>query len=152
MGADAVLDVTTVDDVPAWFADAGAGEGAGVVFEMSGAAVADACAVARNGGRVILFGLPPAAVELPLAQAVICKNLVLQGVHGRRVFDTWYRTRALLESGAVDLAPLISHRVDGLEGVEDALALLALGEACKVVVYPNGRAEPARVADALATA
>jgi threonine 3-dehydrogenase len=154
VGADAVLDVSTVDHVPGWFADAGRGEGVDVVFEMSGAptAVADACVVARNGGRVVLFGLPPRPVELPLAESVICKNLLLQGVHGRRIFDTWHRTRVLLESGAIDLTPLISHRLEGLDGVQDALKLLSLGEACKVIVYPNARTTNSRCGVALATA
>ena len=65
MGASAALDTRTVDDAAAWFVEQNEGEHVDVVFEMSGApqAIADAFKIARNGGRVILFGIPARAGE-----------------------------------------------------------------------------------------
>ena len=60
-------------------------------------------------------------------------------LNGRRIFATWYRTRWLLESGVVDLRPLITDEMP-LDDFEDAFAKLEAGEACKIVVYPGGRA------------
>ena len=108
---------------------------------MSGSprAIADAFRIARNGGRVILFGIPSRPVEIDVAESLIFKNLNVLALNGRKIFETWYRTRWLLESGVVDLRPLITKELP-LEEFEEAFALLSAGEACKIVVYPGGRA------------
>jgi threonine 3-dehydrogenase len=123
-----------------------------VVFEMSGSpqAITDAIRIARNGARIILFGIPSRTVEIDVAAAIF-KNLTLQAVSGRRIFATWYRTRWLLESGAVDLRPLITHEY-GLEEWEQVFTKLEAGEACKIVVYPGGRPAGSRPAEAVEVA
>ena len=138
MGADDVVDVSENADVAGWFAERTEGHGVDVAFEMSGSpvAIADAVTIARYGGRVILFGIPSRSVELDVAAAIF-KNLTVQAVSGRRIFATWYRTRWLLESGAVDLRPLITHEY-GLDDWEQVFTKLEAGEACKIVVYPGG--------------
>ena len=138
MGADAVLDVTSVDDTPEWFLAQNDGEHADVVLEMSGSPVAirDAFRIASNGGRVILFGIPANPVEIDVAEALIFKNLDVSAVSGRQVWDTWYRTRHLLEHGIVDLRPMITAEL-GLDEFERAFELLGAGEACKIVLHPE---------------
>lgn len=138
MGATAAVDTRAVDDVPAWFVRENEGEHVDVVFEMSGApqAIADAFKIVRNGGRVILFGIPAEPVELDVAEALIFKNLEVSAVSGRKIWDTWYRTRWLLEHGVVDLRPLITAEL-GLEQFERAFDLLDSGQACKVVLHPQ---------------
>ena len=152
MGADGVADVSQVGDIAGWYREQTDGHGADVVFEMSGSpvAVADTVQIARPGGRVILFGIPSRPVELDVAAAIF-RNLTMQAVSGRRIFATWYRTRFLLESGAVDLRPLITHEY-GLEDWEQVFAKLEAGEACKIVVYPAGRPERGRPVPAEAAA
>lgn len=142
MGADVVLDAAQPLDQ----------HGIDVVFEMSGAqqAISDAVRIARNGGRVILFGIPSRAVEVDVATAIF-KNLTVQAVSGRRIFATWYRARRLLESGAVDLRPLITHEY-ALEDWEQVFAKLEAGEACKIVVYPGGLPAGSRPAQAAGVA
>ena len=144
MGADAVGDASQTPDAVEAIAEHADHHGVDVVFEMSGSprAVADAIRIARNGGRVILFGIPSRAVELDIAAAIF-KNLTVQAVSGRRIFATWYRTRWLLESGAVDLRPLITHEY-GVEDWEQVFAKLEAGEACKIVVYPCGKPADAK--------
>ncbi len=138
MGVTAALDTRTVDDAAAWFVEQNEGEHVDVVFEMSGApqAIADAFRIARNGGRVILFGIPAEPVKLDIAEALIFKNLEVSAVSGRRVWDTWYRTRWLLEHGVVDLHPLITAEL-GLQSFQRAFDLLDSGEACKIVLHPE---------------
>ena len=138
MGADAALDVTTTRDAAAWFVEQNEGEHPDVVFEMSGApeAIADAFRIARNGGRVILFGIPARPVEIDVAEALIFKNLDVSAVSGRQVWDTWYRTRWLLEHRVVDLRPLITAELE-LEEFAQAFELLGAGQACKVVLHPR---------------
>jgi threonine 3-dehydrogenase len=141
MGASATVNVDETPDTAEWFLEQNEGYGFDVVFEMSGSprAIADAFRIARNGGRVILFGIPARPVEIDVAEALIFKNLNVLALNGRKIFETWYRTRWLLESGVVDVRPLITRELP-LEEYEEAFALLSAGEACKIVVYPGGRA------------
>jgi threonine 3-dehydrogenase len=138
MGATGALNVQESKDVPGWFREQNDGYGVDVVFEMSGSprAITDAFKIVRNGGRVILFGIPSRPVEIDVAEAMIFKNLSVLALNGRKIFETWYKTRWMLESGVVDLRPLITHTY-GLEQFDTALGQLAAGEACKIVLHPN---------------
>jgi threonine 3-dehydrogenase len=139
LGAEAVVDFADVDDVPAWFGEQNEGVGMGVVFEMSGAlqAIQDAFSIARHGGNVVLFGIPARPATIDIAESLIFKNLTVTAVNGREIWETWYTTRWLLEHGVVDLRPLITAEKP-LEDFEEAFALLESGEACKIVLRPNG--------------
>ena len=115
------------------------GVGAEVVLEMSGnpQAIRQAFQMLRRGGRISLLGIPSKPLELDLANDVIFKGALVQGINGRRVFETWYKMQALLKSGALDLSPLITDRMpmsDFARGVE----LLLSGNASKVLLYPDG--------------
>ncbi|HEX6663914.1 MAG TPA: L-threonine 3-dehydrogenase [Gaiellaceae bacterium] len=146
MGATDTVDVDETPDTAEWFRAHHEGRGFDVVFEMSGSAraVADAFRIARNGARVILFGIPAAPVQIDVAEMLIFKNLDVLALSGRRIFATWYRTRWLLESGVVDLRPLITHEYP-LEAFATAFQDLDAGEACKIVLTP-----PTRTATAVA--
>lgn len=117
---------------------ANGGYGVDVVLEMSGApsAITTAFRVVRNGGTVILFGIPSKPVEIDVAENMIFKNLTVLALNGRRIFDTWYKTRWLLEGGVINLRPLITKTIE-LEEINDAMAMLSRGDACKIVVLPN---------------
>ncbi|HXY81858.1 MAG TPA: L-threonine 3-dehydrogenase [Gaiellaceae bacterium] len=147
MGAHEVLDLRDVTDAPAWFVEHNEREHPDVVFEMSGAreAIVDAFRIARSGGRVILFGIPAQPVELDVAEELIFKNLNVSAVSGREVFATWYKTRWLLEHGVVDLRPLITEQLT-LDEFQRAFTLLEAGNACKIILRPNGAPHEALVA------
>jgi len=148
MGAHSTVDVEQTPDTAAWFREHNDGHGFDVVFEMSGSprAIADAFRIARNGGRVLLFGIPSRPVEIDVAESLIFKNLDVLAVNGRRIFATWYKTRWLLESGVVDLRPLVTDEI-ALEDFEQGFEKLEAGEACKIVVYPGGRPSAAQAAE-----
>jgi len=139
LGAEDVVNVGEVDDVPGWFAAQNEGVGMGIVFEMSGAlkAIHDAFEIVRHGGNVVLFGIPSQPATIDIAESLIFKNLTVTAVNGREIWETWYTTRWLLEHGVVDLRPLITAELP-LERYEEAFALLESGEACKIVLRPNG--------------
>ncbi len=138
MGATDTVDVGQTPDTAEWFRAHHEGRGFDVVFEMSGSpqAIADAFRIARNGARVILFGIPAAPVQIDVAEMLIFKNLDVLALSGRRIFATWYKTRWLLESGVVDLRPLITHEYP-LEAFSTAFSELDAGEACKIVLHPT---------------
>lgn len=135
MGASATIDPAGVEDTASWIVARNGGFGVDVVFEMSGApsAIADAFRMVRAGGRVILFGLPPEPVRLDVAETMIFKNLTVLALNGRRIFDSWYRTRWMLEGSVVDLRPLITSRLTSLDEADAAFERMRAGTECKVV-------------------
>ncbi|PYV14900.1 MAG: L-threonine 3-dehydrogenase [Acidobacteria bacterium] len=139
VGASMVVDPETTDAVAEVLA-ATNGVGADVVLEMSGnpRAVRQAFQMLRRGGRISLLGIPSKPLELDLANDVIFKGAVVQGINGRRVFETWYQMQALLKSGRLDLAPLITDRI-GMADFEHGMELLLSGNASKVLMFPNGK-------------
>lgn len=116
------------------------GEGADVVLEMSGnpKGVRQAFQMLRRGGRIALLGIPSKPLELDLANDIIFKGATVQGINGRRVFETWYKMQTLLKSGALDLSPLITNRLS-MAKFEEGMELLLSGNASKVLLYPDGQ-------------
>ena len=111
------------------------GDGADVLLEMSGsgAAINLGLGLVRNGGRAALLGLPSDNVSLNLAENIIFKGLTVLGINGRKMFETWYQTQALVVSGRVDLAPIITQ-VLPMERYEECFELLKEGKAAKIVM------------------
>ena len=135
MGADDVIDAR--DDVATRLREMTDGDGVDVVLEMSGAepALHQGLAAVTNGGRVSLLGTHTRPVTLDLSEEVIFKGVRIHGITGRRLFDTWYKTRALLEEG-LDLSPIITHRLP-LSAYQQAFDLVAAGHAGKIVLLPQ---------------
>jgi len=144
--ADIVFDAKSSG--PEDIIDANGGAGLDLVLEMSGApqAINTAFEIVRNGGRVILFGIPSKPVEIDVAEKMIFKNLNVLALNGRRIFDTWYKTRWLLESGVVDLRPLISKEIT-FDQINEGMETLASGEACKIIIRPDRKITPAPSSD-----
>jgi threonine 3-dehydrogenase len=139
MGATAVINPKESDPVKAVLGQTD-GVGADVVLEMSGnpRGVRQAFQMLRRGGRISLLGIPSKPLELDLANDVIFKGALVQGINGRRVFETWYKMQALLKAGALDLSPLITDRMP-LSDFEHGMELLLSGNASKILLYPNGQ-------------
>ncbi len=91
----------------------------------------------RNGGTAALLGIPSDNVNINLAERIIFKGLTVLGINGRRMFETWYQTQALVRSGRVDLRPIITH-VLRFEEFDRAFELMHSGEAAKIVLDLKG--------------
>lgn len=138
MHADYVLDPTT-QDVRGIIKEATGGQGVDVVLEMAGHpdAIRLGFDVVRSGGRVSLLGLTSKPVSLNFSEDIIFKGLTIQGINGRRMYQTWYQMTSLLKTGKLDLHPAITDRIpmtDFAKGMER----LRTGEASKILLYPNG--------------
>lgn len=135
MGAHEVIDAR--DDVAARLKALTDGDGVDVVLEMSGseAALHQGLAALTNGGRISLLGTHAKPATMDLSEEVIFKGIRVYGITGRRMFETWYRTTALLEEG-LDLSPIITHRLP-LADYRQAFDLVAAGHAGKVVLLPH---------------
>ncbi|MFI5200706.1 MAG: L-threonine 3-dehydrogenase [Candidatus Limnocylindrales bacterium] len=136
LGADVVINAKD-EDVVARLRQLTGGVGVDVVLEMSGAEIAirQGFEAVTNGGRVSLLGIPERPITLDLASDVIFKGLRVYGITGRKMFETWYRTQALLAQG-LDLTPIVTHRIP-LHDYHQAFELLAGGHAGKVVLLPQ---------------
>jgi threonine 3-dehydrogenase len=138
MGANFVLNPLAEDPVKK-ILEATGGTGVDVLLEMSGqpAAIQQGFKALRAGGRASLLGIPTENVPLDLVQDVIFKGATVQGIYGRRMYETWVQMTALLKAGRVNLEPLFGERVE-LENFESAFAKLQNGLAGKILMYPNG--------------
>ncbi|MCB2223006.1 MAG: L-threonine 3-dehydrogenase [Actinobacteria bacterium] len=137
MGADATFDASRVDVAEAVLA-ATDGEGVDVLLEMSGApaAIDEGLRVLKPGGEAALLGLTSQPISFDIDDRVIFKGATIHGIVGRRLWDTWYRMRALLRSGKVDLEPMVTHRLR-LDDFALAFDLMESGATGKVVMFPD---------------
>jgi threonine 3-dehydrogenase len=135
MGADLALDARD-PETEERIGAATAGDGVDVVLEMSGAAPAldQALRVITRGGSVSLLGIFSEPPTVELSELVIMKGVRLHGIFGRRIYDTWERTQALLRGG-LDVSPIITHRLS-LDDWPQAFDLIASRHAGKVVLTP----------------
>lgn len=138
MGADLVVN-SAKDNPVAAILDAVKGIGVDAVLEMSGASpvYGQMLKVVRAGGRIALLGLPSKPLAVDFSDDVIMRGITLQGITGRRVWETWVTGRELLRSGRLDLRPLITHRF-GLADFQAGMDLMTSGNSGKVILYPEG--------------
>jgi threonine 3-dehydrogenase len=131
MGAHDTVSPNEVDEA---VKRATSGLGVDVVLEMSGvpAAIHQAFAMVRVGGRVQMLGIPAKPMDVNFATEVIFKGITIYGVVGRRMYDTWHQMTRFLRAGKFDPSPVITHRYP-LEAYEDAIQAIKSGEAGKVV-------------------
>jgi threonine 3-dehydrogenase len=136
MGAHLALDAADAT-TPDRIREATGGDGVEVVLEMSGAQAAldQGLNAVTRGGRISLLGIFGQPVRVDISNLVIEQGLRIHGVFGRRMYDTWERTQALLRSGALDVTPILTHRFDLAEW-ERAFELIASRHAGKVVLVP----------------
>ena len=138
MKADYVLDPKT-EDVRALVMDHTGGMGVDVVLEMAGHpdAIRTAFNIVRRGGRISLLGLTSKPIALNFSEDIIFKGITIQGINGRRMYQTWYQMAALLKAGKLDLHPVITDRMS-MKDFSKGMERLKTGEASKSLLYPNG--------------
>ncbi len=111
-------------------------EGFDVCLEMSGAppALEQIIQFAIPSGKVALLGiLPNDAFPLDWNQ-VIFKGLTIQGIYGRRMFDTWYKMIFMLQAGmSQKIASVITHRFDA-DDYEKAFETMEEGKCGKIIM------------------
>ncbi len=132
MGASMTLNVSrdSVDDA---MRELGMTEGFDVGMEMSGnpSALRDLLRVMHHGGRVALLGIPPADTAIDWNQ-IIFKGLIVKGIYGREMFETWYKMASMLQSG-LDIQPIITHHY-ALADYGEAFEVMSSGRSGKVLL------------------
>ncbi|MDY6974682.1 MAG: L-threonine 3-dehydrogenase [Pseudomonadota bacterium] len=132
MGATRAVDVSkeNLQDV---MNELGMTEGFDVGLEMSGVPVAfrDMLDKMNHGGKVAMLGIPPQDVAVDWNQ-VIFKGLVIKGIYGREMFETWYKMASLLQSG-LDLSPIITHTFS-IDDFQKGFDTMGSGHSGKVIL------------------
>jgi len=108
-------------------------EGFDVGLEMSGngEAFRGMLDVMNHGGRVAILGIPTKDIAIDWNQ-VIFKGLLLKGVYGREMFETWYKMAAMIQSG-LDVGPVLTHRFPAAEFAQ-GFEVMRTGQSGKVVL------------------
>ncbi len=108
-------------------------EGFDVGLEMSGVEVSIHAMVDLmiNGGKIAMLGISGKNVALDWDK-VVFKSLLLKGIYGREMFETWYKMSSLVKSG-LDINKIITHTLpisEYLTGFE----LMKSGKCGKVIL------------------
>lgn len=108
-------------------------EGFDVALEMSGhpSGLNDILNHTSNGAKVSLLGIFPDKVAIDWDK-VIFKGLVLKGIYGREMFETWYKMSSMVRAG-LDISPVITHRFPVAE-FEKGFETMMSGQSGKVVL------------------
>ncbi|QNO16569.1 L-threonine 3-dehydrogenase [Alkalicella caledoniensis] len=137
LGADVVINPLKEDPIQRILEETD-GLGVDVVAEMSGSGIAlnQSLKYVKLGGRVSLLGIPSKDVTIDIANDVVFKGITIQGIVGRKMYETWYQVKGLIQSGKLNLEPVITHRLP-LEDFKTGFDLMNSGNCGKVVLYPN---------------
>lgn len=135
LGCDHVITPAPSDPEQPWAADPTLreqvleltdGVGVDVAMEMSGfnSSLNNALRIVRRGGHVVLFGLKNGDARIQDNHRIIMNGIQLHGVVGRRIFETWEVTKALLENPT--------------NGIQDAIWNVILNQGREAVVDIKG--------------
>ncbi len=135
MGASRAINVSreTIDDT---MKELGMVEGFDVGMEMSGnpQAFRDMLKSMHHGGKISMLGIPPGDMAIDWNE-VIFKGLVIKGIYGREMFETWYKMSSMLQSG-LNMDPIITHHFD-IDEFQPAFELMESGQSGKVILHWN---------------
>jgi threonine 3-dehydrogenase len=131
MGVTRAVDVRT-ESIEQTARDLGMREGFDVGLEMSGnpSAFRSMLPAMCHGGKIALLGiLPEMAIDWDY---VVFNGLTIQGIYGRRMYETWYKVTMLIQGG-LDIRPLITHRLPYTE-FELGFDVMRSGKSGKVIL------------------
>ncbi|MEM7081889.1 MAG: L-threonine 3-dehydrogenase [Pseudomonadota bacterium] len=132
MGATRAINVLQ-DSVADVMNDLGMTEGFDVGMEMSGNgdALRTVIEMLHHGGALALLGIPPDNTAIDWNQ-VIFKGLVIKGVYGREMFETWYKMTSMLQSG-LDVGEIVTHHLP-IDDFARGFDIMNSGESGKVIL------------------
>ena len=132
LGATLAVDVRqgTIEDAQKQL---GMKEGFDVGLEMSGnpEALNGMLANMCHGGKVALLGILPPNTVIDW-DLVVFNGLVIKGIYGREMYETWYKMTVMIQSG-LDISSVITHRFHFTE-YEKAFEVMRSGQSGKVIL------------------
>jgi threonine 3-dehydrogenase len=120
------------------------GGGIDVILEVSGAEAAynDAGGLIKNGGKILLLGIPAWPLRsFDFGKYAVWKGVVIQGIFGRKMFETWFAMLDLLASERSGLKNRLDLIIAGepvpLSQFERGFELVRSHHAVKVLLVPG---------------
>jgi threonine 3-dehydrogenase len=83
-----------------------------------------------------MLGIPTKNIEIDLAKYIVFKGLNIYGVVGRRIYDTWYQVKDLIDNNMLDFDKIITHTFK-LTEFQKAMELMGSGNCGKIVLLPG---------------
>ena len=132
MGVDAAVN-TGKEDLNAVMKQLNIVEGFDVGLEMSGSEIAFNSMIDHmvHGGRMALLGILKSDAKIDWSK-VIFNGLVIKGIYGRQMHETWYKMSAMLQGG-LDISNIITHRMD-IRDFEAGFEAMNSGKCGKVIL------------------
>ncbi|MBU1145870.1 MAG: L-threonine 3-dehydrogenase [Firmicutes bacterium] len=137
IGADFVIDPLN-EDVIATVLKLTNGKGADVIGEFSGnkTAIEQAFKYLKAGGGISMLGIPSENIELDFGNDVVFRGIQIYGVVGRRIYDTWYQVKALIDSNKLHLDDIITHQFP-LKDINIAAEVMGSRNCGKIILFPG---------------
>ncbi|KTD95590.1 MULTISPECIES: L-threonine 3-dehydrogenase [unclassified Pseudoalteromonas] len=132
MGATRAVNVAN-EKLEEVMTDLGMTEGFDIGLEMSGVPSAFNSMLnnMNHGGKIAMLGIPPSDMAVDWNQ-VIFKGLVIKGIYGREMFETWYKMASLIQSG-LNLSPIITHQYS-VDDFQAGFDMMISGQSGKVIL------------------
>ena len=108
-------------------------EGFDVGLEMSGSEIALNTMIDHMipGGRIALLGILKSDSKVDWSK-IIFKGLIIKGIYGREMHETWYKMSAMLQGG-LDISNIITHRMS-ITDYEKGFEAMNSGKCGKVIL------------------
>lgn len=133
LGATRAVDVSK-ENLATVMKDLGMKEGFDVGLEMSGieSAFQSMIQSMNHGGKISLLGIPAGGKMAIDWNQVIFKGLIIKGIYGREMYETWYKMTSMLQSG-LDIRPVITHRLP-IDRYIEGFEAMKSGQCGKVIL------------------
>ena len=114
-------------------AELGIKEGFDVGLEMSGSEIALNSMIDHmtHGGKIALLGILSNDSKVDWSK-IIFNGLIMKGIYGREMHETWYKMSAMLQGG-LDISNIITHRFD-IRDFEKGFEAMNSGKSGKVIL------------------
>lgn len=114
------------------------GVGADVIGDFSGSkqAIETAFKYLKPGGGFAILGIPDQKLEIDVTNDIVFKGARIYGVTGRRIYDTWYQVKDLLDKNLLHLDKIITHKMP-LSKIDEAAKIMGSKNCGKIVLFPG---------------
>ena len=83
-----------------------------------------------------MLGIPSKDIDIDVANDIVFKGIQIYGVVGRRIYETWYQVKDLIDNELLDLDKIITHTMPMSKALE-AMEIMGSGNSGKIVLIPG---------------